>query len=256
MTEALVLTAQHEAVRIITINRPDKLNALNAAVLEALGQALEAAVADASTRVIVITGTGSKAFVAGMDVEEIAGADGLAAFRAMRCGQTFFQSIARLPKPVICMANGYALGGGFELALSCDFIVASDTAKFGFPEIRLATFAGWGGTQLAMQRMAPAHAREMLWSGRYYSSAECQPFGIINRIAPAATLFEETLDFAAQFADKDPLALEFAKVATQAALPATEDRGMLIEASLYGLNFEQPHARKAFTDFLAPRPRN
>ncbi|AEQ52688.1 enoyl-CoA hydratase/isomerase family protein [Pelagibacterium halotolerans] len=254
MNEELVGMQQHGAVRIVSIQRAAKLNSLNHDVVGALDAALSAAVDDPDTRVIILAGAGEKAFVAGMDVEDIAGADAVQAFRAMQKGQDFFRRVARLPKPTIAMVQGYALGGGFELALSCDFIVAGEKARFGFPEITLATFAGWGGTQLAMARMHPAFAREMLLSGSHYTAEQCRHFGFINRIVPQDSLQSDTLAFAALFADKDPVALEFAKTATLSAGSAS-DTGMLVEAGLYAINFVQPPARAAFENFLAARRR-
>jgi len=254
MTQPLVRAEQHGAIRLLTIERAEKHNALNPEVIAGLDTTLAQAMADEATRVVVLAGGGERAFVAGMDVEAIAGAGALEAYRAMRVGQDFFASIARSPKPTIAMVQGYALGGGFELALSCDFIVASERARFGFPEITLATFAGWGGTQLAMARMHPAFAREMLLSGKHYTAGEARHFGFINRVVPHEELMSETLAFAGLFADKAPLALEFAKLATRAAA-APQEAGMLVEAGLYAVNFAQPHAEAAFRNFLAARQR-
>ncbi len=247
---AIVTSGAHGPIQLITINRPEKLNALSFEVFDRLGAALDEAVANDAVRVIVFTGAGHKAFVAGMDVADMAGADPLKAYRITRSGQVFFQRVAAAPKPTIAMVNGYALGGGFELALSSDFIVASETARFGFPEIRLATFPGWGGTQLAMRKMLPCYAKEMLWSGKHYGSRECERFGFINRIAPPESLWEQTQEFAALFADKEPVALEFAKRLAQTDA-GSQDDGMVLEAALYGLNFGLPHAQAAFEGLQA-----
>ena len=248
---SVVVSDMHGAIRRITVNRPDKLNALSFEVFERLDTALTEAVADSATRAIVFTGSGQKAFVAGMDVSEIAGADTLQAYRTIRLGQGFFQRLAQAPKPTIAMVNGYALGGGFELALSCDFIVASETARFGFPEIRLATFPGWTGTQIANQKMKPCFAREMIFSGKHYLSTECADFGFINRIVSADTLWPRTREFAELFTDKDQVALEFTKRLMQPAASAEGDTAIHLEAALYALNFGMPHARAAFKDLKA-----
>ncbi len=242
----IVLSETHGAIRLITINRPEKLNALSFEVFDQLGAALDEAIADEATKVIAFTGAGPKAFVAGMDVSDMAGADPLQAFRITRSGQVFFQRVADAPKPTIAMVNGYALGGGFELALSCDFVVASETARFGFPEIRLATFPGWGGTQLAMRKMHPCFAKEMIWSGKHYGSRECQHFGFINRIAPPDKLWDKTQEFAGLFTDKERVPLEFAKRLANTATSNGADAGVALEAALYGINFTLPHAREAF----------
>jgi enoyl-CoA hydratase len=244
----LVTSAMHGTVRLITINRAGKLNALNAEVFRELRDALRIASEDPHTRVAVLTGAGDKAFVVGMDVSEIAGKEPTEAFVAMREGQVLFDQLSKLPKPTIAMVNGYALGGGFELALSCDFIVASETARFGFPEINLATFPGWGGNRLAMGKMASCRAREMIWSGKHYRAGDCMSFGFINRIAPQVKLWQETQEFAAMFADKEPLAIRYAKLLSQAVAFNQNEISDTMEAALYAINFGTVAAKQKFEE--------
>ena len=249
----MLLSERVGAVRLLTVNRPDKLNAFAAGLLQLLDAALDAAAADEATRAVVITGAGSKAFVAGNDVEALAQLDPVAAYRDMVAGHRVFKRLHEFPKPTIAMVNGYALGGGFELALACDFIVASTTARFGFPEIRLDTMPGWGGTQLAVQKMGLSRAKEMVLTGRHYTVDECREFGFINRVASPDELRDDTLAFAESLTAHHPFAIEMAKLAVNRAVELPLHAGLEFEAASYALNFGAPHARAGFRNFLARR---
>lgn len=245
-----LLVAQEDAVRWITINRADKLNAIAPGLLTELEAAFDDAAADAATAAVVVTGAGSKAFVAGNDVAALAVMDPVDAYREMRAGQALMQKIHDFAKPTIAMVNGYALGGGFELALACDFIVASTTAKFGFPEISLNTMPGWGGTQLTVKKMGLMHAKEMVLTGRHYQVDECLHFGFITRVAQPTRLREETLDLAQAITRHHPFAVEMAKRATNRAAESSLSAGLELEAAAYALNFGAPHAIEGFRRFL------
>jgi enoyl-CoA hydratase/carnithine racemase len=246
----MLKTEQAGAVRLLTIDRAEKLNAFAPGLLGLIDSALDAAQADEATRAVVITGAGPKAFVAGNDVAALAGLDPIAAYRDMVAGHKLMLRLHEFGKPTIAMVNGYALGGGFELALACDFIVASSTARFGFPEISLATMPGWGGTQLAVQKMGLPRAKEMVLSGRYYKVDECREFGFIHRVAAPETLREETLAFAATLTRHHPFALEMAKRAMNRAAELPLAAGLDFEAATYAFNFGAPHARAGFRTFL------
>jgi len=253
MSDALpprLLVEQEGPVRWITINRPDKLNAFAPGLLAELDSALDGAEADAATRAVVITGAGSKSFVAGNDVAALAAMDNVAAYRDMVAGHRLMQRIHEFGKPTIAMVNGYALGGGFELALACDFIVASTTAKFGFPEISLNTLPGWGGTQLAVKKMGLAHAKEMVLTGRHYRVEECRAFGFISRVAEPAELRAQTLALAESLTRHHPFALEMAKRSVKRAADLPLAAGLEFEAASYALNFGTPHAAAGFRKFL------
>nr|WP_242528963.1 enoyl-CoA hydratase/isomerase family protein [Ramlibacter ginsenosidimutans] len=234
----------------MTINRPDKHNAFAPGLIAELQDALDRADADADVAALVVTGAGSKSFVAGNDVQALAGMDSVAAYRDMLAGQRLMQRLHEFAKPTIAMVNGYALGGGFELALACDFIVASATAKFGFPEITLNTMPGWGGTQLAVKKMGLAHAKEMVLTGRHYRVEECREFGFITRVVPLEQLRNETLAFAESLVRHHPFALEMAKRAVNRAAELPLSAGLDFEAAGYALNFGTPHARESFRKFL------
>ncbi|MGH9807507.1 MAG: enoyl-CoA hydratase/isomerase family protein, partial [Terriglobia bacterium] len=240
--EGVVLVERHEAIAIVTINRPEKLNALNAAVFAALHDILDSLETEPSVKVLIFTGRGEKAFVAGADIEQLAKMDAVDAFEQMTSVHRLFLRISEFPKPTIAMVNGYALGGGFELALSCDMLVASEAAVFGFPEITLDTLPGWGGTQLAPRKMGSNRAREMVLTGNHYSAADCRDFGFINRLVPARQLRAAAVELAASLAIRNSFALKMAKSALQQADGLDLSAGMRYETLAYTANFSAPHA--------------
>ncbi len=249
----LLLTEQVGRLRLLTINRPDKLNALTPALLQLLDDALTDIAGDADTHAVVITGSGSRAFIAGNDIDGLLTLDSVGAYQHMRDGQRVVQKLHDLPKPTIAMVNGYALGGGFELALACDFVVASDTARFGFPEITLNTMPGWGGTQLAVKKMGLARAKQMVLTGRHYTTDECGQFGFIHQIVPAADLRAATLEFAKPFAAHAPFAMEMAKRSVNRASELPLGSGFELEAANYAVNFATDAARSGLQAFAERR---
>ena len=245
-----LLEDQSDRIRWITINRPDKLNAFAPGMLAQLDAALDRAQADAGVAAVVLTGAGTRAFVAGNDVAALAAMDPMAAYRDMVAGHRLMQRLHECPKPTLAAVNGYALGGGFELALACDFIIATSTAQFGFPEITLNTLPGWGGTQLAVKKIGLAHAKEMVLTGHRYPVEACRHFGFISRVVEPAALREATQDFAASLVCHHPFALEMAKRAVNRAAELPLQAGLEFEAATYALNFATPHAREGFKNFL------
>lgn len=246
----VLLVEMQGAMAIITVNRPEKLNALNDAVLAALQGALDALEKDPSIKVLIFTGTGEKAFVAGADIEQLAQMTTSQAFERMTAIHSLFLRISDFSKPTIAMVNGYALGGGFELALSCDMVVASENAVFGFPEINLDTLPGWGGTQFAPKKMGLNRAKEMVLTGNYYPAAVCVGFGFINRLVPAAQLRCATFELAKPITSKNAFALRMAKSALQQAVGSDLKAGMRYEALAYAANFSMPHAKAGLNAFL------
>lgn len=255
MNTDILLLKKEGAVAILTLNRPEKLNAFNADLLRALSNALDSAEEDSSVRVLVITGAGDKAFVAGADVEQLASLDPIGAFHHMLVGARLFLRIHEFPKPSIAMVNGYALGGGFELALACDMIVASEDASFGFPEITLNTMPGWGGTQLAAKKMGLNRAKEMVLTGRHYPARTCWDFGFINRIVRPEELYNATMELAHVVASREPFSLSMAKDSLNHAAHLDLATGMRMEAQAYTVNFSGPHAKAGFKAFLDRRER-
>lgn len=185
-----------DGVALLKVDRPQQLNALNQATLVELGSALSALEQDDSVRVIVLTGAGDKAFVAGADIKEMAGLDPLGAAAFARKGQRIVAQISALPKPVIAAVNGYALGGGFELALACDFIYASEGAKFGLPETTLGVMPGFGGTQKLSRLVGTNTSRELIFTGMMISAGRAAELGIVNRVVAAPELLDVALQTA------------------------------------------------------------
>lgn len=241
---------QAGAVRLLVMNRPDKHNAFGPGMLQAFDDALDAVCDDAGTRAVVVTGAGERAFVAGNDVAQLAAMDPLAAHREMLAGQRLMQRLHEFAKPTIAMVNGYALGGGFELALACDFIIASTQARFGFPEIALDTMPGWGGTQFATRKMGLTRAKEMVLTGRHYAVDECRGFGFVTLVTEPERLRDETLKFAASLTRHHPDALAMAKRALNRAGEMSLAAGLEFEAAAYALNFGTPHAQAGLRGFL------
>lgn len=248
-----VLTEQLGPVRLLTINRPEKLNAFTPAALDALNAALDVAAQDDATRVLAITGSGSRAFAAGNDVEGLLRLDGIGAYREMIAGQRTFLRLHEFAKPSIAMVNGYALGGGFELALACDFIFASATAHFGFPEITLNTMPGWGGTQLAVAKMGLARAKQMVLTGQLFSAEECRCFGFIHQIVAPDVLRDAVLAFANRLAVHDGFAVEMAKRSLNRAAELPLGAGLELEAAHYAVNFGAAGAQAGLRAFLDRR---
>lgn len=248
-SDSLLLDRQGATVTV-TINRPAKLNALNPRVMTELGNVLDTLEEDPSVHVLVLTGAGNRAFVAGADIERLSKMDTAEIVDHMTFGHQLFLRIAEYPKPTIAMVNGYALGGGFELALSCDLLVASDKAVFGFPEINLNTMPGWGGTQLASKKMGPNRAMEMVFTGAHYPAGRCLEFGFINLLVPADQLKQATLGLARTLAEKNPFALKMAKSALRLANELPLSAGMRYETLAYATNFGSPHTQEGFRAFL------
>lgn len=251
--QGLLPAEQLGAVRLLTINRPDKLNAFNPALVRVLHAALDDALDDAATSMVVITGAGDKAFVVGNDIEVLAGLDVVGAYRDMAAGQQLFLRLHEFPKPTLAMVNGYALGGGFELALACDFIIASERAEFGFPEITLDTMPGWGGTQLAVKKMGLSRAKQMVLTGRRHGAHECMSYGFIQQVVEPHELRARTLAFCDSITCNSGLAAEMAKRSLNRAIDLPLAVGMELEAANYSVNFSSPRARAGLEDFIERR---
>lgn len=191
----------------LTLNRPDKLNALNEALVKALLDAVAELDADPSVRVVILTGAGEKAFVAGADIAAMANMSTTAAKAFADLGHSIGERLERAHFPVIAAVNGFALGGGCELALSCDFIYASEKAKFGQPEVNLGIIPGFGGTQRLARRVGIARARELVYTGDVIDAADALRIGLVNAVVPAADLLQKVRDVANKIASKGPLAV-------------------------------------------------
>ena len=253
MTDSLLLTRDLDAVRTITINRPDKLNALNAATLDALHDAFSAAAADPGVRVVVLTGAGQKAFVAGADISEMNGLTPVQGRDFSLRGQRMMRAVETMPKPVIAMVNGFALGGGLELAMCCHLRIAAETAKIGQPEVSLGLIPGFGGSQRLLRLAGRAATLELCLTGAPIDAARALQLGIVNRMVTADALETETMALAAQLARSAPLALRGVLDCVNFGGECGIEEGLAYEAAQFGLMFATDDMREGTTAFLERR---
>ena len=248
-----VLSAREGRVAILTINRPDKLNALNEEVRVELLAALAAIEHDDSVGAVVITGSGEKSFIAGADIGEFAGRSPFDQRFAMRSPR-IFDIMASFPKPVIAMINGFCLGGGCELSMSCDMRIASDKARFGQPEINLGLIPGGGGTQRLPRLVGMGHAMRLILSGDMIPAAEAKEIGLADLVFPAEELRAKTLELAQKIASKSPLTLKVAKEALRASEKLAIEDGITYERDLFCLCFSSKDKEEGVAAFLDKRP--
>ncbi|WP_442682011.1 enoyl-CoA hydratase/isomerase family protein [Stenotrophomonas sp. JC08] len=253
MSEAPVSIHTRDAIRTITVQRPEKLNALNRQTLEALDAAFtEAAQAD-DVRVVILTGAGPKAFVAGADIAEMNALTPVQGRDFSLLGQRLMRRIERLNKPVIAMVNGFALGGGMELAMACHLRIAADSAKVGQPEINLGLLPGFGGTQRLLRLAGRAAALELCLLGAPIDALRAQQLGLVNRVVPAAELEAETLKIATQLAGAAPLALRGILDAINVGGECGIEEGLEYESAQFGLAFSTQDMREGTSAFLERR---
>ena len=253
MTDALLLIDTTDGVRTIRINRPDKLNALNAATLDALDGAFADAARDATVRVVVLTGAGPKAFVAGADIAEMNALSPVQGRDFSLRGTRMMRRVEKLSKPVIAMVNGFALGGGLELAMCCHLRIAADTAKVGQPEINLGLIPGFGGSQRLLRLCGRAATLELCLTGAPITAERALQLGIVNRVVPAAELETETLKLAAQLANAAPLALRGMLDCVNIGGECGIEEGLEYESAQFGLMFATEDMREGTTAFLEKR---
>ncbi len=248
-----LLLETSDGITTLTINRREALNSLNSSVIAELECALFELDLDATVKAVVITGAGEKAFVAGADIKEMSELSAFEAHDFARRGQRLMLLINRMRKPVIAAVNGYALGGGLELALACDFIYASEKAKFGFPEVGLGVIPGFGGTQNLARLIGPGRAKELVFSGRIITAAKALQWGIVNELYPPEELLPKTLETAKEIAGKGALGVAYAKDAIASGMNMTKEDGFRYEASLFGVLFSTDDQREGMGAFLEKR---
>lgn len=253
MTAPLLLIETTDAVRTIRVNRPDKLNALNASTLDALDAAFSEASDDDRVRVVVLTGSGPKAFVAGADIAEMNALTPVQGRDFSLRGTRMMRRVERMPKPVIAMLNGFALGGGLELAMCCHLRIAADTAKVGQPEINLGLIPGFGGTQRLLRLCGRAATLELCLTGSAITAERALQLGIVNRVVPAADLEAETMKLAAQLASSAPLALRGMLDCVNVGGECGLEQGLEYESAQFGLVFSTSDMREGTAAFLEKR---
>ena len=253
MSDTLLQIADHGAVRVIAIDRPEKLNALNAATLEALHRAFDQAATDTTVRVVVLTGSGPKAFVAGADIAEMADLTPVEGRDFSLRGQRMMRRVERMPKPVIAMINGFALGGGLELAMCCHLRIAADTARLGQPEINLGLIPGFGGTQRLLRLAGRAATLELCLTGAPIDANRALQLGVVNRVLPAAELEAETMQLANQLANSAPHALRSMLDCVNIGGECGIEEGLEYESAQFGLVFATQDMREGTRAFLEKR---
>lgn len=250
--EALVLVERDEPRRValVRLNRPKQLNALNAEVMERLCEALEDLDRDDGVRCMVVTGS-DRAFAAGADIGEMAGASPIDMLRGNRIGQ--WDRVRRISKPVIAAVSGWCLGGGNELAMALDLVVAGESAKFGQPEIKIGVIPGAGGTQRLIRAMGKSRAMEMVLTGEPITAREALERGLVARIVPDELVVDDAMSLAAQIAEKSPIALRLAKEAVNAAYEMSLTDALAYERRLFYLLFASDDQKEGMAAFLEKR---
>ncbi len=241
-------------IATITLNRPKALNALNQAMVEELGRAVEQVRDDPAVRVMVITGAGDKAFAAGADVTEFRGMSAVDAWMFTQRLQRLYLEIERLPKPVIAAVNGFALGGGCELMMACDIVYASDRARIGQPEVNLGIIPGAGGTQRLARLIGKQRAKELVLTGDMIGAQDAWNLGLLNKVVPADDLIPEVKKLAEKLASKGAVALKAAKEAIEEGYEAGLQAGLANEGKLFGLCFGTEDKVEGINAFLEKRP--
>lgn len=248
-----LLYQQEGSIGVLTINRLQALNALNKDVLRELKKFADEIKSSKDIRVLIITGSGEKAFVAGADIKEMQGMTPEEAESFSIFAQTAFNAIEELPFAVIAAVNGFALGGGCELALSCDIILASEKAKFGLPEVTLGLLPCFGGTQRLPRAIGLYKAREMVFSGEFYSAADCKEFGFVNRVIAPEELLNEAQKLASTIASRGPVAVSKAKQSLNTGFELHINEGLQQEAHLFGELFNSEDQKEGINAFIEKR---
>lgn len=238
---------------VLTVNRPKVLNALNAQTVGEMESAIHTLWDDRNARVLLLTGAGEKAFVAGGDIAEMQNLTALQAKAFSQQGLRVLRSLEQLSIPTIAVVNGYCLGGGNELAMACDWILASDKAVFGQPEVNLGVTPGFGGTQRLTRRVGTAMALELITTGRNVKADEARAIGLVNHVHPADQLMDEAMKMARTIADKGPVAVRLAKEAIQRGQHMDLDSAGLLESEVFGLCFATADQREGMTAFVEKR---
>jgi enoyl-CoA hydratase len=248
-----ILFEVQDGIGVLTFNRPKALNALNPKTLEEVSEVIDHVQQDEAVRVLVLTGAGDKAFVAGADITEFPKMNPLEARHFAEKGQGVFFKLEHLPKPVIACVNGFALGGGCEIAMSCDFIYASDKARFGQPEVNLGLIPGFGGTQRLARLIGRAKAKELCMTGEMIDAQQAKEWGLVAKVFPAEQLVAETMKIARLLATRAQGVLRSLKQVVNRGLDVDLKTGCALEVEAFGLCFASLDAKEGVTAFLEKR---
>lgn len=251
-----LLIEREGAVAVVTINRPKALNTLNSQVLTDLSQAFTAIGADKEIGAVILTGAGEKSFVAGADITQMKDLNSMEARQFAILGQGVTSLIENLPQPVIAAVNGFALGGGCELAMACDIRIAGDNAKFGQPEVGLGVTAGFGGTQRLPRLVGRGKAKEILFTGDVFGAQEALEIGLVDRVVPAAELKAYALNLAQRIITRGPVAVRLSKAAVNKGLDMDLANALSYEAEVFALCFTTADQKEGMTAFVEKRKAN
>ena len=243
-------------IGILSINRPKALNALNIETLKEIQIGIQEVKDRSDLKVLILTGAGEKAFIAGADIVEMKEMNSLQASQFSKLGHLTLNMIQDLDRPVIAAVNGFALGGGMEVALACDFIYASENAKFGLPEVTLGVFPGFGGTQKLPRLIGKGKAKELILTGKMISAQEAHQMGIVNRVFPQASLMEEAKKVAAQIAGNGAVGVRLAKMVTDAGYNMDLEKACSLESYAFGISFSTEDQKEGMTAFVEKRKPN
>ncbi|HBF23390.1 MAG TPA: crotonase [Planctomycetes bacterium] len=249
----LQVDVDEDGIAKLVVNRPDALNALNAEVVGQLRAAIEELALDDAVRAIVVTGSGEKAFVAGADIAEMSEYDALEARSFSHFGQDMLSAIEACPKLVVAMIQGYALGGGLELALACHLRVASTSAQLGLPEVGLGLIPGFGGTQRLLRIAGPSVAREWILTGDQFPASEALRVGVVNRVVEPEALWDEVRGLALKVASRGPVAVQAALETIRRGLEVGQSEGESLEADSFGMMFSTRDMKEGVQAFLEKR---
>jgi enoyl-CoA hydratase len=252
-TRTVQIDREDDGLAIITVNRPDKLNALNAETVRRLDEVLREARGDDDVRAVIVTGSGEKAFVAGADIGELSTMGPIDGIRISRDGQDTFRLLERMPKPVIAAVNGFALGGGLELALACHMRVASSRAKFGLPEVKLGIIPGYGGTVRLPRLIGRGRATELMLTGDMIDADEAFRIGLVNRVEEPGNLMAAARELARRMTANGPIAIALALEAVDRGMSTTIDDALVLESNLFGLLASTEDMREGMSAFLEKR---
>lgn len=253
MADQQIKVERRDSIAVVTVNRPDKLNALNAEIVARLYDSALELEADKEVRGVIITGAGEKAFVAGADISELARMTPISGIQVSRAGQEAFRFIETMPKPVVAAVNGFALGGGLELALACHIRLASENAKLGLPEVKLGIIPGYGGTVRLPRLVGRGRALELMLTGEIIDAQEAFRIGLVNRVVAQDALLPTSLALLARIVANGPLAIALAIEAVDHGFNTTTEDALRMESNLFGLLASTADMQEGMAAFLEKR---